>query len=369
MGMGMVSYTPSGVYLGNMDKEVVQKSPERPSLDHGSDVYSDLPPSVTPEQKAQLEDDEEAEEYVRSLRSLYDSGAPWFTKARLKAAGQQLEQFAARTLENNELRFEGVNGKTNVWPVSCLLWADRDYKPSLCYQTFFHMTYEKPERYERNYASISPVSSRYPKVINEPPLSASELSQLLNDGKKQWEATPQYRELKAHITSNPMLSNARKIIGFALGTLVPSEGTDGREIRSLMQYALLLSLRELVAAASGSDEVLCFAQDPHLEPAPIETLQKAGVTVLNDPAAFLEVDDTTILISICPNVPVQQIVTDIARPAGILWDLVALEKYGGLSPCDPPSTRIEAMLENEYTKLTFPSYEPYFAPHFYVRKE
>jgi hypothetical protein len=42
--------------------------------------------------------------------------------------------------------------------------------------------------------------------------------------------------------------------------------------------------------------------------------------VLDDPRAFLEVDETTILICIGSDIPVHQIVADIARPAIMIWD-------------------------------------------------
>jgi hypothetical protein len=139
---------------------------------------------------------------------------------------------------------------------------------------------------------------------------------------EKWKVTEQHQTLQATFASTPGLSKARKVIGLALGGLV--HGPEVSE-RSFLQYALLLSLREFISkggrsnSSESADEVACFAQDPMLFPTAVEALGSAGITVLDDPEAFLEIDDTTLVLSIAPNVPVKQIVTEIARPAAIVW--------------------------------------------------
>lgn len=115
----------------------------------------------------------------------------------------------------------------------------------------------------------------------------------------------------------------RKIVGFGLGPLViddcdPSDGPDPSP--SLTQYALLLSLRDLIGGTCGAGKICCYAQQHHdLSDAAIRTLEDAGITVLRDPHGFLEVDDETVVVSINPDVPVRQIVADIARPVALVW--------------------------------------------------
>lgn len=41
--------------------------------------------------------------------------------------------------------------------------------------------------------------------------------------------------------------------------------------------------------------------------------------MIEDPRGWLEVDEHSILLSIAPNVPVKEIIADIARPAAIIW--------------------------------------------------
>ncbi len=50
-----------------------------------------------------------------------------------------------------------------------------------------------------------------------------------------------------------------------------------------------------------------------------QVLRKLGITVLEDPRAFLELDDETVVLSFYPNFPVRQIIADIARPAVMIW--------------------------------------------------
>ncbi len=46
------------------------------------------------------------------------------------------------------------------------------------------------------------------------------------------------------------------------------------------------------------------------------------IKVLDHPiSGFLEVDEASVVVSIAPNVPVKQIVSDISTPAMILWNV------------------------------------------------
>ncbi len=51
-------------------------------------------------------------------------------------------------------------------------------------------------------------------------------------------------------------------------------------------------------------------------------LGELGMTVLDHPRGFLEVDEATVVFSQAPLVAVRQIVADIARPAVMVWDKV-----------------------------------------------
>lgn len=47
-----------------------------------------------------------------------------------------------------------------------------------------------------------------------------------------------------------------------------------------------------------------------------------GIVPVEDPNGFLEVNENTIVFSQFPNVPIRQIIADIARPAMMIWKKV-----------------------------------------------
>lgn len=51
-----------------------------------------------------------------------------------------------------------------------------------------------------------------------------------------------------------------------------------------------------------------------------------GITVLEDPRAFLEVSDDSLVVSFGPDIPVRQVVTDLARPAVLICDKICEEQ-------------------------------------------
>jgi hypothetical protein len=55
-------------------------------------------------------------------------------------------------------------------------------------------------------------------------------------------------------------------------------------------------------------------------------LAEVGITVVEDPQCFLEVDDQSVVLSFNAAAPVKQIITDLARPAILVWDEVRTEE-------------------------------------------
>ncbi len=90
------------------------------------------------------------------------------------------------------------------------------------------------------------------------------------------------------------------------------------------QHALALSLCDLISSQQdvSGDIVTCYAQDPAYTDVDRSVLSQAGFIVLEDPRGFLELDDTSIVISFGADIPVHDIIADIARPAILIWDRV-----------------------------------------------
>lgn len=111
-----------------------------------------------------------------------------------------------------------------------------------------------------------------------------------------------------------------KIVAVALAAI----SKDDRH-RSAFQHAFVLTLREWLHARQKS--ICCYAQDPEYEAVDKVVLGEHGIEVIDDPRAWLEVDERSILFSCAPNVPVKEIVADITRPAVVIWERLDAKDY------------------------------------------
>ena len=121
-----------------------------------------------------------------------------------------------------------------------------------------------------------------------------------------------------------------KIVGIGLGALTDPEQSENplQDIRALVQHAAIRAIADTLKKQNGGREVECYAQDPENDQdVTVQFLRTIGITPLNDPKAFLEIDENTFVVSVCPNIPVRQIVSDIARPMVMLWDIVKKEEH------------------------------------------
>jgi hypothetical protein len=137
-----------------------------------------------------------------------------------------------------------------------------------------------------------------------------------------WRDSQSWKQLKKTL-SGVSLAPVKKFVAFALNSMRGFSDMP-RENRSLFQHALLVTLRDFLLESSNKEDdgVKCYAQDPAYTERDIAVLQSCSVTVLPDPEGFLEVDEETAVISISPNVPVKQVVSELARPALIIWDTI-----------------------------------------------
>ncbi|KAH6845764.1 hypothetical protein B0I37DRAFT_417278 [Chaetomium sp. MPI-CAGE-AT-0009] len=118
------------------------------------------------------------------------------------------------------------------------------------------------------------------------------------------------------------IPHVTKVVGFGLGGFFFEQQEDGNK-RSMLQHKLLMSIREFLGRAQGT-EVEALVQDPGYGDLEKHVLGSMAVEAFDHPfRGFLEVDSETVVISIAPQIPVKQIITDISRPALIIWDAAA----------------------------------------------
>ena len=144
--------------------------------------------------------------------------------------------------------------------------------------------------------------------------------------KRSLQGNEHFARFKATLVSAALPPGINKIVALACSTMSRGEDfyyTEG----SMTQHTLMLTIRDVLAKGDtkgtpgkSRPEIKCFAQDPAYTPVDKQILHENGITVVDDPRAFLEVDEASVLISAFPDIPVRQIVADIARPALIIWN-------------------------------------------------
>lgn len=142
-------------------------------------------------------------------------------------------------------------------------------------------------------------------------------------GITMWEQSPDCRRLR-ELFDAALPPGVNKVVAFACSTMT----ANSRQKRTVCQHAMVLTLLDILQRRRRDErqpDIQCFAQDPFYTDTNEEILTRAGVTVVQDPRGFLEVDDQTMVVSISPDVPIRQIITDIARPAVLIWNKVEFE--------------------------------------------
>lgn len=152
----------------------------------------------------------------------------------------------------------------------------------------------------------------------------------------KWEETDDCKRLRA-VFETVALPSVTKIVAFACGSMVlRPETLDMKATNSYYQHALILTVRDaLQRGRSSMAPIRCFAQDPIYTATDKLFLARAGITVLEDPRGFLEVDHETVVMSFRPAIPVRQIVADIAWPAILIWDRIRSEAEMGADEIFP----------------------------------
>lgn len=148
----------------------------------------------------------------------------------------------------------------------------------------------------------------------------------------EWMTSEQCTQLKSLHILREEASRIKKIVAFACGSITHfQERSRGR---SCYQHGLIKTLRDMLIQARHDDinltreqreeQIQCFIQDPAYTDIDRKVLENDYeiATILENPVGFLEVDDSTLVISFSPNVPVRQVVVDIAKPAVMIWDRV-----------------------------------------------
>lgn len=137
-----------------------------------------------------------------------------------------------------------------------------------------------------------------------------------------WKQSDLHSRLVPILESSAAKLDINKIVGVALGSITRLEESPNR---SAVQHAFLLTVRDWLF--KRKKEFPCYVQDPVYNAVDQSILGEHGVDIIDDPRAWLEIDEKSILFPCAPDMPVKEIVADIARPAVVIWERVTFRDY------------------------------------------
>ena len=285
------------------------------------------------------------------INAIYDSGTPFFTKTAIGSLVRQIDESGMQRVQTEPLSLKisiaGIDGKIvdiplqlgvkHPQPLHYPPWEDN----SVLMDAMLSINFRPPDlltsiasnylsEFDRHKAflTITVNVSTIPVVLATgelPPdpsiLPAPETRATLQRQKAEWDASAACRNLMATLqglADAGRLPHVDKVVAFACHRPSIAE----RAERVATEHALVLSIRDFFARRDPTTTVWCCAQDPLYEDVDREALGELGMTVLDNPRGFLEVDESTVVYSLAPEVAVRQIVADIARPALMIWDRV-----------------------------------------------
>ncbi|KAL4805328.1 hypothetical protein BDV18DRAFT_18199 [Aspergillus unguis] len=321
---------------------------------------------------------------LEHLWQLYNDGKGLFSRRMLASLDAQIDQGVDEvTIED----LDGVRQKYSLKiPEWCMDFTTTSYRIS--YNSIQNLTCIHPSFPELSLREKSPISICYTsstEIYHKAPLP--EVQAAFTKNAHQWEESQTCKDLTRHLTElvkqGRMSKSITKIVGFGLGSTSSLE--DGfHTVRAHAQHAAMKTMARILAkrkekekghsSRAGSPEIKCYAQDPAYNDVDEGLLSSIGITTLDDPKGFLEIDESTLVFSVSPNVPVKQVVADVQWPAAMIWNTVYPEKKEArwekkvrdgeefwVVPftTDPDSQRVRSMVQH-YTSMPLRDSNEYF---------
>ncbi|KAL5333903.1 hypothetical protein BJX70DRAFT_391855 [Aspergillus crustosus] len=335
------------------------------------------------------------------ITNLYDTGKPLFPRSLLQNLDDQI------TAGKEEVTIEDLDGVNHTYSLIVPAWcADFATSYRISYSSLQTLTCIHPSFPEASLRETSPISICYtssPEPL--PQASYEEVEATYARNQKKWEESETcstlIRNLQGLVMDEAKLGRVRKIVAFGLGSLAAMESREEEggyhRIRAHAQHAAIRTMVETLVSSwnqthyqDHSDldidtdtetkeceeehSIKCYAQDPAYTETDMTLLHKLGITPLDDPKGFLEIDDSTLVFSVSPNVPVKQVVADVQWPAAMIWNTISLEEREGrwekkvrngeeywVVPftTDPDSARVRSMAQ-EYTSVALRDSNEFF---------
>ncbi|CAG7983926.1 unnamed protein product [Penicillium salamii] len=300
------------------------------------------------------------EQAIAFIDELYESKTPFFTKkaigelaAQLKTQGTAGDTIITKDLTGASLEWKVKVGKStwrrsypdpdirNEWIYKAVginysskaqLESDLDWKE-------VENTVYSPLSLMHRICRVDSNSENKDTIHNHKIEERSVVAQDFQSKILAWEESETCKNFKSILSSFASGHDINNIVGLACGSLALPENDSAAS-----QTALLVTVRNWLKERDPNKNVSCYIQDPMNTPVDKEVLADVGFEMIDDPRGWLEVNEQSVVLSVAPNVPVKEIIADIARPAIVIWYRVEDEEEK-VASTDPNSARVRAMME------------------------
>ncbi|GKZ29583.1 hypothetical protein AbraIFM66950_005615 [Aspergillus brasiliensis] len=273
------------------------------------------------EKRAVAEERTRAQAELEHVVRLYNMGKPLFPRSLLKDLHEQISQ------GKEEVMIPDIDDKPQTYGL-------RAHEPCTDFPIINYSSIQRLIHFDPRYPSLligsrCPVSIQYTPQPNYPSSTSEEIHSAFEHINTQWLKSETCSNLGRSLVKPRFLPKTiTKIVAFGLGTLGKVE-FGNFSVRSFAQHAAMITMASALKERNNSEgcrDIQCFVQDPYYDEKDIEFLTTIGITVVNDPQGFLEIDEQTLVFSVCPNIPVRQIVADVQWPAAMIWNSLTSEE-------------------------------------------
>lgn len=177
------------------------------------------------------------------------------------------------------------------------------------------------------YENTATLEITWREAAPSPQCSLQDLRTIFQSYRDTWLQSSTCSNLSRILESAKSIMTVDKVGGLSIRLNFekrPERGYRNAESCTNTQHAAALTIADILNKSPSTFPIL--AQDPEYCDLDEQLVSKLGITIVEDPKGFLAVDDKTSVISVACNVPQNQIIADLARPAGILWNTIEEEE-------------------------------------------
>ncbi|KAJ5356092.1 hypothetical protein N7517_010701 [Penicillium concentricum] len=288
----------------------------------------------------------------------YESGIPFFTKERIRGLGRQLKSLPAA---GGKFTLEDLNGDIIEGVVPKAEGKLAGFTLSIAYRGAQQLKLNIDWDQKVGILAFSPLEvfySRYQVLSGE--RDPETMVREFKEKRRSWEASETCQNFKTILSENASGHEISNIVGVACGSLSRpyNPQTD-------FQHALLLTLKDWLKKNGPGKTLSCYVQDVINTSADKEILAELEFDMIDDPVGWDMVNEQSVVVSIAPNVPTEQIIENIARPAIMIW--AAVQANSNMVNRD--TSRIRDMVDEDYDMHRLGDAENFQDAMIYIRKE